>query len=210
MSRTYYYARVSSRDQHLDRQLEAFRKLGADENQIITDKQSGKDLDRQGYQALRNVILRRGDTLVVKSLDRLSRSKADIKNELQYFRDAGIHIKVVDLPTTMMELPPEQEWIADMVNNILIEVLGTIAEQERITTRQRQTEGIIAARKRGVKFGRKSIPLPLNWDEVITVWKNGEITAKEAIRRMGVSHATFYRLVSITKKRESSQENKRK
>lgn len=196
MSRTYYYARVSSRDQHLDRQLEVFRKLGADENQIITDKQSGKDLDRQGYQALRNVILRRGDTLVVKSLDRLSRSKADIKNELQYFRDAGIHIKVVDLPTTMMELPPEQEWIADMVNNILIEVLGTIAEQERITTRQRQTEGIAAARKRGVKFGRKPIPLPPNWDEVITIWGNGEITAREAMRRTGVSHATFYRLVS--------------
>ncbi len=210
MSRTYYYARVSSRDQHLDRQLEAFRKLGADENQIISDKQSGKDLDRQGYQALRNVILRRGDSLVVKSLDRLSRTKADIKNELQYFRDAGIHIKVVDLPTTMMDLPAEQEWIADMVNNILIEVLGTIAEQERITTRQRQTEGIAAARKRGVKFGRKPIPLPPNWDEVITVWKNGEITAKEAMRRTGVSHATFYRLVSITKKRESVQESKRK
>lgn len=196
MSRTYYYARVSSRDQHLDRQLEAFRKLGAEENQIITDKQSGKDLDRQGYQALRNVILRRGDTLVVKSLDRLSRTKADIKNELQYFRDIDVHVKVIDLPTSMLDFPPEQAWIGDMVNNILIEVLGTIAEQERITTRQRQTEGIIAARKRGVKFGRKPIPLPLNWNEVITIWKNGEITARETMRRTGVSHATFYRLVS--------------
>jgi Site-specific recombinases, DNA invertase Pin homologs len=97
-----------------------------------------------------------------------------------------------------------------MVNNILIEVLGTIAEQERITTRQRQTEGIAAARKRGVKFGRKPIPLPPNWDEVITIWENGEITAREAMRRTGVGHATFYRLVSITKKRESVQENKRK
>ena len=98
--------------------------LGAQEREIITDKESGKDLDRPGYQALKNAILRKGDTLVIKSLDRLSRNKADIKKELQYFKDNGIRLKVIDLPTTMMELPKGQEWVFEMVNNILIEVLG--------------------------------------------------------------------------------------
>ena len=82
-SRTYYYARVSTKDQNLDRQISAFKALGATEREIITDKESGKNLDRSGYQALKNTILRRGDTLVIKSLDRLSRSKNDIHNELQ-------------------------------------------------------------------------------------------------------------------------------
>ena len=110
-TRTYYYARVSSREQNLDRQIAAFISLGAQERDIITDKESGKNLNRTGYQALKNAMLRRGDTLVIKSLDRLSRNKTDIKNELQYFRDSGIRLKVIDLPTTMMQLPEGQEWV---------------------------------------------------------------------------------------------------
>ena len=125
-NKTFYYARVSSREQNLDRQLEAFKKLGADEREIISDKESGKDFNRSGYQALKNTMLRSGDTLIVKSLDRLSRNKSDIKNELQFFKDNNIRLKVIDLPTTMMDLPKGQEWVFDMVNNILIEVLGTI------------------------------------------------------------------------------------
>ena len=87
-SRTYYYARVSSREQNLDRQIAAFKALGAEDRDIVTDKDSGKDLERAGYQALKNAMLRRGDTLVIKSLDRLSRNKSDIKNELQFFKDS--------------------------------------------------------------------------------------------------------------------------
>ena len=119
-NKVFYYARVSSKEQHLDRQLEAFRKLGADERDIITDKESGKSLERSGYQALKNTMLRSGDTLIIKSLDRLSRNKTDIHNELQYFKEHNIHLKVIDLPTTMMDLPKGQEWVFDMVNNILI------------------------------------------------------------------------------------------
>lgn len=102
MPRTFYYARVSTREQNLDRQLEAFKTLGAKEREIITDKESGKDLDRPGYQALKTTILRPGDTLIIKSLDRLSRSKADIRNELQWFKDNHIRLKVIDLPTMLM------------------------------------------------------------------------------------------------------------
>ena len=139
-TRTYYYARVSSRDQNLARQLEAFRVLGADERSIITDRESGKDLNRPGYMALKNTILRPGDTLVITSLDRLSRRKADIETELLWFREQHIRLKILDLPTTMTDFPAGQEWVADMVNNIIIEVLGTMAEQERLRTRRRATQ----------------------------------------------------------------------
>ena len=140
-------------------------------------------------------MLRNGDTLVIKSLDRLSRNKADIRNELQYFKDNNIRLKVIDLPTTMMDLPKGQEWVFDMVNNILIEVLGTIAEQERITIRSRQREGIDAARKNGKHLGRPKTVKPDNWDKVYTEWKSKNITAREAMKQLGVSKNIFYRWV---------------
>ena len=194
--RTYYYARVSTKEQNLDRQIAAFKALGASERDIITDKESGKDLERTGYQALKNAILRHGDTLVVKSLDRLSRSKNDIHNELRYFKENGIRLKVIDLPTTMMELPAGQEWVFEMVNNILIEVLGTIAEQERTTIRQRQREGIEAARSKGKHLGRPPLVCPANWNEVYASWQRGEITAKKAMELTGLKRSSFYRFVN--------------
>lgn len=196
--RTYYYARVSSKEQNLDRQLAAFKAMGATDRDIITDKESGKDLERTGYQALKNAMLRRGDTLVVKSLDRLSRNKTDIKNELQYFKDNGIRLKVIDLPTTMMNLPEGQEWVFEMVNNILIEVLGTIAEQERETIRKRQAEGIEAAKAQGKALGRPALQFPANWDSVYASWKSGSITAKVAMEQTGTKRTSFYKLVKMT------------
>lgn len=197
-SKTFYYARVSSREQNLDRQIEAFKKLGADEREIICDKESGKNFNRTGYQALKNTMLRSGDTLIVKSLDRLSRNKSDIKNELQYFKDNNIRLKVIDLPTTMMDLPEGQEWVFDMVNNILIEVLGTISEQERQTIRKRQREGIDAAKAKGKHLGRPKIVKPDNWDEVVSEWNNGSITAKQAIKLLDMSKSSFYKCLCKT------------
>ena len=198
-NRTYYYARVSSKEQNLDRQLEAFKNLGADDRDIITDKESGKSLDRPGYQALKTTILREGDTLIVKSLDRLSRNKLDIRNELQYFKDSGIRVKIIDLPTTMMDLPSSQNWVFDMVNNILIEVLGTIAEQERLTIHQRQAEGIAAAKAKGKYLGRPRIELPDNWDDVYSEWKDGNISAVEAMKILGIKKSSFYKMVRMVK-----------
>ena len=123
-SRIMGYARVSSAEQNLARQLMELKKYVPEEN-IITDKQSGKDFNRPGYQALKGPLgLRRGDVLVIKSLDRLSRNKEEMKRELQWFKENGIQLKVLDLPTTMIQLEPGQEWIREMVNNILIEVLS--------------------------------------------------------------------------------------
>lgn len=201
-SKTYYYARVSSTEQNLDRQIEIFKDMGADVRDIVTDKASGKSLERPGYQALKSTILRRGDTLVVKSLDRLSRNKTDIKNELEYFKSNGIRVKVLDLPTTLIELPKEQNWIFDMINNILIEVLSSIAEQERLTIRQRQREGIDAAKRKGKHLGRIAVDYPKDWESNYYEWQNGNITAKTFMNRLGLKRTTFYKLVKKYKKEE--------
>ncbi len=194
--KTFYYARVSTRDQNLDRQLAVFYNMGADDRDIIVDKESGKDFNRTGYRALKNGMLREGDTLVVKSLDRLSRNKNDIKRELEYFKANNIRLKIIDIPTTMMELPEGQEWVFDMVNNILIEVLGTIAQQERETIKSRQAEGIAVAKAKGVKFGRPQATYPDNWLPVIKRWKSGEITATKAMELTQTKRTTFYKLVN--------------
>lgn len=193
-NKTFGYARISSSHQHLDRQIIALREHGLDERDIIIDKESGKDFNRSGYQSLRNSLLRSGDTLIIKSLDRLSRNKSDIKKELEFFKENNIRLKVIDLPTTMMELPEGQAWVFEMVNNILIEVLGTIAEQERTTLLQRQAEGIAAAKLRGVELGRPKAPKPENWDNVINEWKAGTITATKAMDVLGLKRNTFYRM----------------
>lgn len=194
-NRVYGYARVSSKEQNLDRQIDALKANGLDDRSIITDKQSGKDLDRPGYEALKNVILRNGDTLIITSLDRLSRNKNDIKNELLFFKNNGIHLKILDLPTTTVDFPEGQEWVMDMINAILIEVLSTFAENERQTIRKRQAEGIEAARKRGKKLGRPPLSLPSNWNSVYKQWTAGEITAKKAMEMTGLKPASFYNLV---------------
>lgn len=194
-SKTFYYARVSSKTQNEDRQIFAFKSLGADDRDIIIDKGSGKDMNRPGYLTLKNNMLRPGDTLVVKELDRLSRNKADIKNELIFFKENHIRLKILDLPTTMMDISDEQSWILDMVNNILIEVLGSIAEEERRRIRKRQEEGLAAAKAKGVKLGRPAVQLPSNWEATIRRWKNGDIKAVEAMYITGIKKNTFYKLV---------------
>ncbi len=193
-NRIYGYARVSTREQNTDRQIEALIRFGVPEQQIIVDKASGKDTEREGYQYLKRQILRSGDTLVIKELDRLSRSKADIKRELETFKEMGVRVKILDIPTTLTDFPPEQRWIQDMVTAILIEVLGAIAENERMKIRARQREGIEAAKRRNVRFGRPSKTLPENWREVMAAVKHGEMRPVDAMRVLGVSHSRFYRI----------------
>lgn len=196
------YARVSSMGQNLDRQIQALVQYVPKEN-IVTDKVSGKDLDRPGYQALKGPLgLRPGDTLIITSLDRLSRSKSDIETELLWFKKCGIRLKVLDLPTTMLDLPDGQVWIQDMINNILIEVLSSIAEQERITIRKRQKEGIEAAKKRGKHLGRPKMETPDNWENVYNRWKDGKITAKQAMGECGLKKGIFYEMAKKYGERE--------
>ena len=192
----YGYMRVSSKEQNEDRQLEALIKFGVPEQNIIIDKASGKDTEREGYQYLKRHILRKGDTLVIKELDRLSRNKTDIKRELEQFKDMGICVKILDIPTTLTDFPPEQAWVFEMINAILIEVLGAIAENERNKIRARQREGIVAAKKKNVRFGRPPKSLPEYWREILAEVRCGNKKPVEAVRELGVSRSYFYKLYS--------------
>ena len=193
-NRTFGYAHVSSREQHEDRQIEALTNYGVSRDNIIVDKCSGKDTEREGYQYLKKQILRNGDTLVIKELDRLSRSKSDIKQELEYFKNHGVHIRILDIPTTLTDFPPEQMWVIDMINAILIEVLGSIAENERLKIRRRQREGIDAAKKKDIKFGRPTLELPENWEIVMQAVEAKQITVSQAIGQLHISRSSYYRL----------------
>ncbi len=195
MVKKYGYARVSTKEQNLERQLAALREHVSDERDIITDKESGKDFDRAGYQYLRERLLRSGDTLVVKSLDRLGRNKEAVKAELEHYKANGIRVQIIDLPTSMVELPEGQGWILDMVNNILIEVLASIAEQERVTIHQRQAEGIAAAKAKGKHLGRPKAEFPGDWARIYGIWKGGGISAVQAMKELNMKKPTFYRLV---------------
>lgn len=206
MEKTFFYARVSSRDQNLSRQIASFKERGADEENIYADKASGKNLDRQQYQFMKKAM-RPGDTLVIASLDRLGRNKSDILNELRDFKEKKIRVMILDIPTSMIEAPEGSEAIFDMVSNILIEVLATFAEKERADIRQRQREGIDAMRRdengrrissrSGRSYGRQTLVLPKNWNEVISAWQNGEITAVQAMEKMHMKKASFYKQVKI-------------
>lgn len=207
-AKTYGYARVSTKEQNLNRQIEALTQSGVDERDIIIDKASGKNFDRPAYVSLKNHMLRSGDTLIIKSLDRLGRNKEQTKTELKALHQMGVRVKIIDIPTTMVNFGEGQEWVLDMVNNILIEVLGTIAEQERKTIRQRQAEGYAAMKltsdgkrisnKTGKVVGRQPIEKPDNFDEIYHLWKLGNITAVQAMDKLNLSKSTFYRMVKRT------------
>ena len=193
-NRIYGYARVSTREQNEDRQIEALENFGVPTENIIVDKCSGKDTERDGYQYLKKHILRSGDTLVIKELDRLSRNKNDIKHELEFFKEAGVRIKILDIPTTLTDFPSEQMWVMDMINAILIEVLGSIAENERNKIRSRQREGITAAKKKNIKFCRPKIAMPENWDSVMNDIESRKITISQALNKLNISRSSYYRL----------------
>lgn len=193
------YARVSSTSQNLARQIEELKQY-VEESNIVVDKASGKDLNRTGFQALKGPLgLRKGDTLVIKSLDRLSRNKADIKNELEWFKENQVNLQILDLPTTMIQLPKGQEWIRDMINNIIIEVMSSIAEQERLTIRKRQREGIDVAKQQGKHMGRPKLEKPEEWDKYYAMWKAGSITAKKVMEVLDLKKTSFYNLVHSMK-----------
>lgn len=189
----FLYARVSSKDQNEARQLAIAEQYGIPEKNIFPDKISGRKKERENYDELKDVV-QAGDEVYFKELDRIGRDKTLIKEELEWFKDRGVIVRVMDVPTTMIEFPVGQEWVMEMVNNILIEVLGTIAEQEWKKTKQRREEGIAAmpivdgrrvSSKTGRGFGRAEVNVDLNL-------KDGE-SITDACARLGISRTTYYR-----------------
>ena len=191
------YARVSSKEQNEDRQIVELQPLVTTESHLLVEKQSGKNFDRPIYKSLKN-IMREGDVLVVKSLDRLGRNYDQMKEEWKDLSDRGIKIKVLDTP--MLDTSKyDDELMGKFVSDIVLNVLSFVAENERKNIKQRQREGIDAALTKGVKFGRPAMKKPDNFDKVIKRWKNGEIKAVEAMEELGVKKTVFYKMVKNLK-----------
>lgn len=195
---TWGYARISSVTQHEDRQIKKLLEFGVDERHILVDKESGGTLNRDEYQLLKTKLLRAGDNLVIEELDRLARKKIDIKRELEEFKAMGVRVKILDIPTTLVDFKEELQWIQEMITNILIEVLGGFAEEERRKILKRQREGIDVALEKGVKFGRPQVQLPEDWERVIALVENKEITSVEAMSLLNLKKTTYYKLRKMT------------
>lgn len=194
MARKFGYARVSSKDQNLDRQYEALLPyVDGDRDKIFPEKASGKDIENRDVLKGLCKTLAEGDVLYVVSLDRLGRNKRDIKQILETFKENGVTLKILDLPTTMVEARDDiSAATMEMITNLLIEVLGYMAEMERRNIRERQKQGIAVAKAKGVRFGRKAIAYPETWNADYESWRNGKCTAVSLIRKYGWAPATFY------------------
>lgn len=203
---TYAYERVSSKDQNLERQETAIRNYrpNISNANIFKDKVTGKTFDREHYNEMKIILEHLSKVnatndlieVVFEEMDRLGRDKESIKKELQWYKDRGIYIRILELPSTLVDIDSNNKWVMDMVTNILIEVYATMAQQELEKRAKRQTEGIIEAQKKGIKFGRQ--PIQLNESEFMTVynsWKAAEINARQAMNILGIKPNTFYRRV---------------
>lgn len=188
------YSRVSTARQHEDLQVQALLEYGIEERNIIVDKESGKNFNRIDYLSLKENILRPGDVLVVKELDRLGRNKEMVKRELEWFKAAGIRVKILNVPTTLLDCGKGQDWVLDMISNVLVEVMASIAEEERIKIHRRQEEGIAIAKKKGVVFGRPPIAKPDNYEKVMALVDSGQLKAVDAMRELRVRKTTYYKL----------------
>lgn len=190
-SKTFGYARISSADQNLARQIQALKEFQIDERDIFLDKQSGKDFDREQYLLLKK-ILRRGDTLVIKELDRLGRNMDGIKSEWNYFLENGININILDMP--ILNTADKSDLEKRLISDIVLSLLSYLAEKERLKIRQRQMEGITIAKANGIYKGRKRKDIN-DFNSVFEKWKEGEITAVQACKELSISSPTFYRRV---------------
>ena len=194
----YGYARVSTREQNEERQLIALREFGLNNGQIILDKQSGKDFDRRGYRRLLRK-LKDGDTLVIKSIDRLGRNYEEILEQWRVItKEKGAAIVVLDMP--LLDTRRGKDLMGTFLSDIVLQVLSFVAENERTNIRQRQAEGIAAAKSKGVRFGRPPSPLPENFHSVYQKWRSGKMTGTDAAKACGMPLSTFQYRAKIYEK----------
>ncbi len=190
MGTMYGYIRVSSRDQKEDRQREAFRELLIPEETIFLDKQSGKDFERPEYQRMVQ-RMKQNDVLYIKSIDRLGRNYGEILEQWRILtREKGVDIVVLDMP--LLDTRRGKDLMGTFLSDIVLQVLSFVAENERENIRQRQAEGIAAAKARGVKFGRPEYPYPENFREIYLEWRRKRITLRQAAEACGMPVGTFY------------------
>lgn len=187
----YGYIRVSTREQNEDRQRIALRRAGVPDKNIYMDKQSGKDFDRPRYKVMVR-RLRRDDLLYIKSIDRLGRDYEEVLEQWRYLtKEKNVDIVVLDMP--LLDTRQGRDLTGTLIADIVLQLLSYVAETERQNIRQRQAEGIAAAKLRGTQFGRKPIQLPADFDRLAGLWQQGEISSRDASRRLGISYQTFLR-----------------
>ena len=187
----YGYARVSTKEQNEQRQIVALEEFGLDRKQIFTDKQSGKDFERTNYRKLVR-RLKEGDTLVVKSIDRLGRNYEEILEQWRIItKDKGAAIVVLDMP--LLDTRRNRDLTGTLIADIVLQLLSYVAQTEREFIHQRQAEGIAVAKAQGVRFGRPPLAQPKEFPAVHQAWLKKEISAREAARRLSVTHKTFLR-----------------
>ncbi len=202
MADTYGYIRVSSRDQNEERQRIALREMNIPARNVFVDKQSGKDFERPAYKRMVHRI-RKDDLLCIKSIDRLGRNYGEILEQWRILtKEKGIDIVVLDMP--LLDTRRGKDLMGTFLSDIVLQVLSFVAENERANIRQRQAEGIAAAKARGVRFGRPPGPLPDSFYQAYQQWKNGEITGLSAARACGMPLSTFrYRAEAYEKVEKS-------
>ena len=189
MGKIYGYARISSKDQNEDRQLLALNNFGVE--QIFIDQQSGKDFNRPQYRKLLRK-LKTEDVFVVKSLDRFGRNYTEILEQWRIItKDKGAAVVVLDTP--LLDTRRHHDIVGALVADLVLQIMSAFAQIELDFIKQRQAEGIAAAKARGVKFGRQPLPRPDNYPEVYALWKAGKLSARKAAKLLGVSHFTFLR-----------------
>jgi len=187
----YGYVRVSTRGQSIDRQIQALKQYGLKMKNIYIDRQSGKDFERQEYKKLVKK-LKVGDTVVVKSIDRLGRNYDEILAQWRYIsKEKKAEIVVLDMP--LLDTRQGKDLTGTLIADIVLQLLSYVAQTEREFIHQRQAEGIAAAKARGVKFGRPHMVKPENYMQNLESWKAGHLSARAAARQLGVSHKTFLR-----------------
>ncbi len=199
---TYGYVRVSTREQNEDRQLIALHELNIPERNIYMDKQSGKDFERPQYKRLVR-RMKKDDLLYIKSIDRLGRNYSEILEQWRVLtKEKGIDIVVLDMP--LLDTRRGKDLMGTFLSDIVLQVLSFVAENERVNIRQRQAEGIAAAKARGVRFGRPPRPLPKNFQSAYRRWKAKKITGTAAAKECGMALSTFrYRAENYEKGRAS-------
>ncbi len=202
----YGYVRVSSRDQHEDRQLASMRDRGVPAANVFTDKQSGKDFDRPQYQKMLR-RLRDGDTLIIKSIDRLGRNYDGILEQWRELTKRGVGIVVLDMP--ILDTSKDRDLTGRLISDIVLQLLSYVAHQERDFIRQRQAEGIAAAKARGVKFGPPKILIPDGFFEILDRYLSKKLTSRQAGAALHVSHTTFLRWVKESSEPEINERNTR-
>ena len=191
MTKVYGYVRVSSVDQNEDRQMMALIAVGVAEDAIYVDKQSGKNFARKQYQCLLKK-LEAGDLLYIKSIDRLGRNYEEVQEQWRLLtKMKGVDIVVIDMP--LLDTRRSKDLLGTFIADLVLQVLSFVAQNERENIRQRQAEGIFAAKKRGVRFGRPQKVLPENFGEAQKRWQNGEITCREAAKLCNMSYGSFRR-----------------